>query len=119
MPVKILIIDDSPTANAVMSASLQEAGFEVESVLTGKDGVEKGSSGDFGLCIIDTILPDINGFEVCRAIRDKSGKAIKIIVMTGSIDAIDAVKARKSGADDYCVKTKDMEVLVGTVKKLI
>ena len=70
------------------------------------------------LVLLDLILPGIDGFEVCRQIREKLKEGTKIIVMTGSIDAVDAVKARKFGADDYCVKTSDASTFIEAVKKL-
>lgn len=72
------------------------------------------------LVIIDTLLPDIDGFEVCRRIKAAKGKpSPAVIVITGFIDAVDAVKAKKMGADDYCVKTSDFSQLVGAAKKLV
>ncbi len=72
------------------------------------------------LVITDTNMPGIDGFETCRQIRDAGSKDNpKIIVTTGAIDAVDAVEARKAGADDYCVKTSDAAQLIVAVKNLI
>ena len=65
-------------------------------------------------------MPEMGGIEVCGAIRKKAGKDNpKIIAVTGVIDAIDAVGARRAGADDFCVKSRDMSHLVEAVKNLI
>ena len=62
----------------------------------------------------------MDGFEVCRQIKESlAPNAPKIIVMTGTIDAVDAVKARKMGADDYCVKTADGIPLMKAVENLL
>jgi DNA-binding response OmpR family regulator len=72
------------------------------------------------LVITDTMMPGIDGFETCRQIRATHDKEeMKIIVTTGAIDAVDAVKARKAGADDYCVKTSDPTQLIAAVRGLI
>jgi two-component system alkaline phosphatase synthesis response regulator PhoP len=104
----------------MIKARLEELGFEVITAGNGKDGVERAMTGQPDLAVIDTLLPDTDGFEVCRQIRSLApSEKIKIIVMTGSVDAIDAVKARRMGADDYVVKTMDMELLETAVKGLI
>ena len=85
----------------------------------GKEGLEKAKKELPDLVITDTVLPGIDGFEVCRQIKQKEALDTKVIVMTGVIDAVDAVKAREMGADDYCVKATDGKPLVGAVKNLM
>jgi DNA-binding response OmpR family regulator len=117
---KILIIDDSPTALETISAALEGEGAEIITALTATEGMGLAVSGAPDLIIIDTLLPDMDGFETCRNIRKSSqNMRLKILMITGSVDAIDAVRARKSGADDYCVKTRDLKPMLETVKKLL
>ena len=73
-----------------------------------------------GICVIDldTVMPGLDGFDTCKKIKEIDGN-IKVIICTGFVDAVDATKARNSGADDYCVKTADFEVLVNAVRKFI
>ncbi len=71
------------------------------------------------LIIIDTILPDTVGFDVCARIKERLGDACpSIIIQTGSIDAVDAVRAKQVGANDYCVKTIDCSPLLEAMKNL-
>ncbi len=70
------------------------------------------------MVVLDTILAGITGFEICRKIREID-RDIKVIICTGMIDAVDAGKARVSGADDYCVKTADYDALVATIRNLL
>ncbi|MFH1867416.1 MAG: response regulator [Candidatus Omnitrophota bacterium] len=114
MNKKILIIDDNEQDRKIMERFLKKAGYEdIITAETGEEGVGKAQSDSPDLAVIDTILPGINGFEVCQQIRERCGlEKPKIIVMTGSVDAIDAVKAKKAGADDYCVKTSDCAPLL-------
>jgi DNA-binding response OmpR family regulator len=120
MAKKILLIEDSATQAAAIANALGKEGFEVIIAATGEEGVERAAADKPDLVIIDTLLPGIDGFVVCAKIRQNpASKGVKIIVITGSVDAIDAVKARKSGADDFCVKTKDLKALVEAVKRLL
>lgn len=121
MKKKILIIDDNEQDRMIIKRCLNKAGYdEILIAETGEEGVEKAGSEKPDLVLVDTMLPLIDGFEVCRQIREThSPAAPKIIIMTGSVDAVDAVKAKKMGADDYCVKTANFVYLMNTVKKLI
>jgi DNA-binding response OmpR family regulator len=120
MAKKILVIEDSPTALSLITTILENEGYKTIGAKTGQEGVEKVVLEKPDLIIIDTLLPDVDGFEVCRQIRQNQATEFpKIIIMTGVVDAIDAVKARKSGADDYCVKTQDLSCLIECVKRQI
>ncbi|MFH1771197.1 MAG: response regulator [Candidatus Omnitrophota bacterium] len=119
MGKKILVIEDSPTTIGVIKAVLSKDGYEVSAVESGEEGIKKINEEKFDLIISDTVLGGIDGFELCRRARNtENSKDSKIIVMTGSIDAVDAVRARKSGADDYCVKTKDFTHLKEIIKRI-
>jgi DNA-binding response OmpR family regulator len=120
MPKKILVIDDSPTFAATLQAALKEEGFDLLIALTGEEGIGLASREKPDLVVIDTLLPGLNGFDTCSRIRKASNNtALKILMITGSVDAIDAVRARKSGADDYAVKTKDIKLMVDLAKKIL
>ncbi len=118
---KILIIDDNAQDRKIMERFLNKAGFaEILFAEKGEEGIEKVRSERPDLAIIDTLLPGIDGFEVCRQIRQIQGLSmLKIIIITGFIDAIDAVKAKRMGADDYCVKTSDFAPLIESLKELL
>ncbi|MCX5700519.1 MAG: response regulator [Candidatus Omnitrophica bacterium] len=120
MSKKILIVDDSPTFLATLQAALKDEDFNLVTAVNGEEGAKLAISEKPDLAIIDTLLPGINGFDTCSKIRKVSTNAnLKILIITGSVDAIDAVKARKSGADDYCVKTKDIKLIIDSAKKLL
>ncbi|MBN3039122.1 MAG: response regulator [Candidatus Omnitrophica bacterium] len=121
MGKKLLIIDDNEQDRKIMKRFLAKAGFEdIIIAETGELGVEKAACEKPDIIVLDTLLPGISGFEACRRIREASGPdKPKIIIMTGNVDAIDAVEARKAGADDYCVKTSDHTPLLEAAKKLL
>lgn len=118
---KILIIDDNAQDRKIMERFLNKAGFaKILFAEKGEEGIEKARSERPDLVIIDTLLPGIDGFEVCQQIRQIQGLSmLKIIIITGFIDAIDAVKAKRMGADDYCVKTSDFAPLIESLKELL
>lgn len=118
---KILIIEDNEQDRKIMKRFLNEAGFEeILFAESGEEGLNKAKSEKPDLVILDTLLPGMDGFQTCRQIREAHGPTTpKIIVTTGSVDAVDAVKARKAGADDYCAKTSDYLPLIEAVKKLV
>ena len=121
MGKKILIIDDNEVDLLIVKRYLSRAGYnEIISAGNADEGIKKVEQERPDLIILDTLLLSSNGFEVCQLIREKYNQTNpKIIIITGSIDAVDAVKARKTGADDYCAKTSDCVPLLEAVKKLI
>jgi len=121
MGKKILIIDDNEDDLLIIRKYLERAQYnEIIVAVDAAEGVKKAIEEKPDLVISDTLLPGSDGFEVCRQIRKAFGQAgPKIIIMTGSIDAVDAVKARKVGADDYCAKTSDCVPIIEAVKRLI
>lgn len=121
MDKKILVIDDNKQDRMILKRFLDRTGYEQISMAeSGEEGLKKAIAEKPDLVITDTLLPGMDGFEVCRQIKESMAPdAPKVIVMTGTIDAVDAVKARKMGADDYCVKTADGAPLVEAVKNLL
>jgi DNA-binding response OmpR family regulator len=117
---KILIVEDSPAALILLKSILEKEGYLTIEAENGEDGLKKAKEEKPDLVITDTLLPGIDGFEVCRQIKQiQIPTSPKVIMMTGSVDAVDAVKARKVGADDYCAKTRNFMTIIEAVKKLI
>ena len=121
MGKRILIIEDNEIDMLLVKRRLNYFGYN--EIFTAEDvgeGVKRAVEVKPDLVILDTLLPDSNGFEACRQIREIFGSVTpKVIMMTGSVDAVDAVKARRMGADDYCAKTSDCIPIIEAVKKLI
>ena len=121
MSKKILIVEDNDDDLLIVKRYLNKAGYtDLVSAKNVAEGVKKAISEKPDIVIADTVLPDGDGFEICRKVREAYGKGSpKVIIMTGFIDAIDTVRARKVGADDYCAKVSDCAPLLAAVKKLI
>jgi DNA-binding response OmpR family regulator len=117
MSKKVLIIDDDKVDQMTIRRLLEKAGLtDIQTASTGEDGIKVVQSEKPDFIIIDTILPGISGPDTCRAIKQISDA--KIIITTGSVDAVDAYNARKAGADDYVVKAFDYSSLVDAVQKI-
>ena len=118
--MKILIIDDTETDRKIMERFLKKAGYsDISTAENGSLGVHKVKELNPDLVILDTMLPDMVGFDVCKKIRENCGNEKPVIIITtGSVDAVDALRAKQSGANDYCVKSSDCAPLLEAVKNL-
>ena len=114
MSKKILVIEDDSDIAAIEKDYLEIGGCEVEISENGVDGMTKALRGNFDLIILDVMLPGMDGFEVCKNIRDKID--IPIMMLTARKSDIDKIKGLGFGADDYIEKPFSPSVLVARVK---
>jgi two-component system, OmpR family, alkaline phosphatase synthesis response regulator PhoP len=119
MLTRILVIDDNSSDRKLIKDAICELGLEVLEAETGEMGVDVVEKETPDIVVIDTNLTGIDGFETCRQIRAHHKTEPKIIMITGAIDAVDAVKASKAGADDYSVKTDSAEEIMKAVTRLL
>lgn len=106
---RILYIEDDATLAFLTADSLEDA-YEVFHFANGNDGFQAFCASDFDLCILDVMLPDMDGFEIATAIR-KRNQEIPIIFLSAKTMKEDRIKGLKLGADDYLVKPYSMEEL--------
>lgn len=111
---RILIIEDELTIAELEKDYLELSGFEVEVEITGDKGQERALSGNFDLIILDLMLPGVDGFEICKRIREE--KNIPIIMVSAKKDDIDKIRGLGMGADDYMTKPFSPSELVARVK---
>ena len=111
---KILIIEDEEVIADLEKDYLELSGFEVEIRNNGKDGLEAALSADFSLVILDLMLPEMDGFEVCKRIREE--RNIPIIMVSAKKEDIDKIRGLGLGADDYMTKPFSPSELVARVK---
>ena len=111
---KILIIEDDSSIAAIEHDYLEINGFEVEIAADGTAGLERGLNGGFDLVLLDLMLPGIDGFTVCRRLREKLD--IPILMVTARQEDIDKIRGLGLGADDYIEKPFSPGVLVARVK---
>lgn len=111
---KILIIEDEEAIADLEKDYLELSGFEVEIQNNGDTGLQEALSKDFDLIILDLMLPGMDGFEVCKRIRDE--KNVPIIMVSAKKDDIDKIRGLGMGADDYMTKPFSPSELVARVK---
>ena len=101
---KVLILEDEVNIRSFVVINLRRAGYEAVEAGTGMDALERlKENPDIGVAILDIMLPDIDGFEVCRSIR-ATNKQIGIIMLTARAQEMDKVTGLMTGADDYITK---------------
>lgn len=114
---KILIIEDEEAIADLEKDYLELSGFEVEIEERGDAGLTKALKEDFDLIILDLMLPGVDGFEICKKIREE--KDIPVIMVSAKKDDIDKIRGLGLGADDYLVKPFSPTELVARVKSHI
>ncbi len=113
MNKKILIVEDDESILQLEKDYLEANGFNVSSASGGSEGLEKALSGAFDLIILDIMLPEIDGLEICRKVRQISD--VPILLVSAKRDDIDKIKGLGLGADDYIVKPFSPSELVARV----
>lgn len=116
--MRLLIAEDDALLGAGLRAALGKWGFGVTWVRYGRAALDMLCAEDFLALVLDIGLPDISGMEVLRQVR-AAGNKMPILILTASDSAQDKARFLASGADDYLVKTTDMEELVARLQALI
>jgi two-component system phosphate regulon response regulator PhoB len=118
-PNDVLIVDDEEDIRNLLEFNLREAGFRVEAVGTGGDGLARARATTPAVIVLDLMLPDQSGTEVCRQMRSDPALAdMAILMLTARGDEYDRVLGFEVGADDYVVKPFSVRELVMRVKGL-
>ena len=111
---KILIVEDEEAIADLERDYLELSGFEVEVANDGESGLKRALENDYDLFILDLMLPGVDGFEICRQVRDE--KNTPIIMVSAKKDDIDKIRGLGLGADDYITKPFSPSELVARVK---
>ena len=110
----ILIIEDERAIVRILELEMTYEGYTFDSAYDGKEGLEKFHSSQYGLILLDLMLPEVSGMEVCRKIRKIS--MVPIIMLTARRDITDKVTGLDLGADDYITKPFEMEELLARIR---
>lgn len=113
----ILVIDDEERIRHLVRMYLEREGYEVDEAGNGREALEKIQKREYALLIVDLMMPEIDGWKVCRDVREKSD--IPIIMLTARGEEFDRVLGFELGADDYLVKPFSTKELVARVKALL
>ena len=116
-PLSILVIDDESVICDACRLVLAEKGHRVDHCLTGNAGLQAIEGGQYDLILLDVKLPDVDGMEILKSVKEK-GSGPVVIVMTGYSTMSNALQAMKLGAADYLAKPFTDDELVEAVEKL-
>ncbi|KAA9345898.1 response regulator transcription factor [Adhaeribacter soli] len=115
--MKILLVEDEPKVASFIKKGLEEQSYEVSQAFDGFFGRKLALENDYDLIILDVILPQLNGLEVCREIR-KHNPSVSILMLTALGNTDDKITGLDSGADDYLVKPFEFKELLARIRAL-
>jgi DNA-binding response OmpR family regulator len=113
----ILVVEDESSIASFVSLYLKNAGYHVRTAATGSEALIQAASTDVSLIILDLMLPDIDGIEVCRRVRKTSD--VPILMLTARDEDVDKIIGLEVGADDYLTKPFNPRELVARVKSIL
>lgn len=116
----VLVVDDSSTMRRLMDITLAQLGLNVEFADCGNDALNLVRDRPYSIVFLDVMLPDVDGYRVCKGIKgDKRTRNTPVIMLTSRDSAFDKVRGKMSGADSYLIKPLDRVVLLQTITKYL
>lgn len=116
---RLLVVDDTPENAQLLEAMLSPHGYSVTLAFSGAEGLEKVRTGEPDVVLLDILMPDISGYEVCRRIRaNPSTRLLPVVMLTSSRDQ-DKVESIEAGADDFIARPFDPRELLSRVRSLL
>jgi two-component system phosphate regulon response regulator PhoB len=120
MKPKILVVDDEPEAVELVEFNLKQAGFDVVTAEDGAEALKKARAALPSLVVLDLMIPEVDGLEVCKILRrDPATAALPIIMLTAKAAEIDRILGLELGADDYITKPFSPRELVLRIRKIL
>ncbi|MCK8826519.1 response regulator transcription factor [Natroniella acetigena] len=120
MSSKVLVVDDEENIVELIKFNLEQEGYQVLTAYDGVEALEKVKEKEFDLVVLDLMLPQIDGFEVCRQIRtDDKLKRLPVIMLSAKGEEVDKVLGLELGADDYVTKPFSPRELIARVKAVL
>ncbi len=120
MKQKILVVDDEPEAVELVEFNLKQAGYAVTTAEDGAEALKKARTQSPDLIVLDVMLPEMDGFEICKALRlDSATRRMPILMLTAKAGEIDRVLGLELGADDYLTKPYSPRELLLRIKKIL
>jgi two-component system OmpR family response regulator len=116
--MRVLVVEDTARMGELIRRGLQEHGYAVDLAATGEDGLWLASEDPYDVVVLDVMLPDIDGFEVCRRMR-AADRWSPVLMLTARDGIHDRVTGLDAGADDYLIKPFDFAELLARVRALI
>lgn len=116
--MRVLLVEDEERLAEAIASGLAAEGFAVDAVRSGADGLWRGTEGQYAAIILDILLPDLNGYEVCAALREREVWT-PILMLTAKDGEYDVAEALDTGADDFLSKPFSYVVLVARLRALV
>jgi two-component system sensor histidine kinase/response regulator len=117
---KIFIVEDSPTQLEQLKIVLEDAGFEYDFAINGREALEKINSNLPDLVITDIVMPEMDGYELCKAIKSNSAtKNIPVMLLTTLSDPADVIKGLEAGADNFMTKPYNPDTLISRINFIL
>ena len=113
----VLVVEDEASIASFVSVFLKNAGYDVKTVATGAAALTEVANGNVSLIVLDLMLPDIDGIEVCKRIRQRSD--VPVLMLTARDEDVDKIIGLEVGADDYLTKPFNPRELVARVKSIL
>jgi two-component system OmpR family response regulator len=117
-PARLLLVDDEDNLRSMLEAALRHSGFEVHPVANGRDAIDAVPDVDPDLIVLDVMLPDLDGFDVCKRLR-QTGDRTPVLFLTARDGTEDKVRGLTMGGDDYLVKPFSLEELVARIHAVL
>ncbi len=117
MDERVLLVEDDASIREVAALGMTQAGFAVTTASDGRQGLVEFRQGPFDLVVLDVMLPELDGFEVCREIRRES--RVPIVMLSARSDTVDVVVGLELGADDYVTKPFELPELVARARAVM
>jgi DNA-binding response OmpR family regulator len=117
VPGRILFVEDDDSIREQMTAVLVDEGYDVDGVASGEDGLARFDRLPADCVLLNVLLPDLDGFEVCRRLRSRSD--VPIIMVTARADSFDVVAGLEAGADDYVTKPYEPKELMARIRAML
>lgn len=120
MGARILVADDSVTIQKVVELTFSKEDFVLEQARSGDETIRKAKETRPDLVLLDLVMPDMNGYDVCAALRaDPALRSVPVILLAGTFESFDHQRAAQVGANDFVTKPFESQVLVGKVKQFL
>jgi two-component system OmpR family response regulator len=116
--MRILVVEDEPKMAGLLKRGLEQEGYSVDACLDGVDGLHQATETDYDAVVLDVMLPELDGVEVCRRMRER-GRWAPVLMLTAREGVSDRVTGLDAGADDYLVKPFSFEELIARVRALL
>ncbi len=117
MDERVLLVEDDASIREIVALALQRAGLRVTTAVSGREGLLRAQRSGLDLVVLDVMLPELDGFEVCRQLRKTS--RVPVLMLTARTDLVDVVLGLESGADDYLRKPFEPVELLARVRALL